>query len=47
MRITAERRRAGSLLKEWTSHRLSRGLVIKLNVPDAHFLLSVVAETPF
>ena len=33
------------LLKEWTTHSLSRGLVIK--VADAHFLVSVVELTPF
>ena len=35
------------LLKEWTAHSLSRGLVIKLKVADAHFLVSVVELTPF
>ena len=34
------------LLKEWTMHSLSRGLVIKLRCADAHFLVSVVELTP-
>ena len=35
------------LLQEWTTHSLSRGLVIKTKVADAHFLVSVVELTPF
>ena len=41
------RGRGGVLLKEWTMHSLSRGLVIKTKVADAHFLVSVVELTPF
>ena len=36
------------LLKEWSMHSLSRGLVIKLRfTTDAYFLVSVVELTPF
>ena len=38
----------GVLLKEWTTHSLSRGLVSdQTEVADAHFLVSVVELTPF
>ena len=47
MKISEGRRgRGGVLLKEWTMHSLSRGLVIKLSIK--HFcllvLVSVVAD---
>ena len=35
------------LLKEWTTHSLSRGLCDQTKVADAHFLVSVVELTPF
>ena len=44
MEISEGGRGRGILLKEWTTHSLSRGLVIKLR--DAHFLVSVVELTP-
>ena len=37
----------GVLLKEWTTHSLSRGLSDQTKVVDAHFLVSVVELTPF
>ena len=37
----------GVLLKEWTTHSLSRRLVIQTKLADAHFLVSVVELTPF
>ena len=35
------------LLKEWTTHSLSRGLVIKLRSQMPIFFVSVVELTPF
>ena len=35
------------LLKEWTTHSLSRGFSDQTKVADAHFLVSVVELTPF
>ena len=45
MKITGEG--GWSLLKEWTILSLSRVLVIKPQVADAPFLVSVVELTPF
>ena len=37
----------GVLLKEWTTHNLSKGLVIKLRWQMPIFFVSVVELTPF
>ena len=42
MKISEGGREGVFLLKEWTMHSLSRGLVIKLRCADAHFLVAVV-----
>ena len=48
MKISEGGRGRGVLLKEWTMHSLSRGLVPdQTKVADAHFLVSVVELTPF
>ena len=52
MKICEGGRREGGggglvLLKEWTTHSLYRGLVIKPKVADAHFLVLDVELTPF
>ena len=47
MKISEGGRGRGVLLKEWTMHSLSRGLVIKLSWQMPNFLVSVVQLIPF